>query len=53
MRNNKIFLSLVAFGLLTCVFTSCQKDSVTLRLRMANFSNDAKVHMEGLTPRWD
>ena len=57
MRNNKIFLFLATFCLTAGVFTSCQKDSVTLRLRMANFSNDTKVHMEIIngmtTPRWD
>ena len=34
-------------------FTSCQKDSVTLRLRMASFSHDGKVHMDGYMPKWD
>lgn len=53
MKNNKIFFLLVSFGLLTGFFSSCQKDSVTLRLRMANFSRDGKVHMDGLTPKWD
>lgn len=53
MRNNKIFLFLATFCLLAGVFTSCQKDSVTLRLRMASFSHDGKVHMEGYTPKWD
>ena len=53
MRNNKIFLFLATFCLMAGVFTSCQKDSVTLRLRVASFSHDGKVHMEGYTPKWD
>ena len=53
MRNNKIFLFLATFCLMAGVFTSCQKDSVTLRLRMASFSHDGKVHMDGYTPKWD
>lgn len=53
MRNNKIFLFLAIFCLTAGVFTSCQKDSVTLRLRVASFSNDGKVHMDGYTPKWD
>ena len=53
MRNNKIFLFLATFCLMAGVFTSCQKDSVTLRLRAASFSHDGKVHMEGYTPKWD
>ena len=53
MRNNKIFPFLATFCLLAGVFTSCQKDSVTLRLRVASFSHDGKVHMDGYTPKWD
>ena len=53
MRNNKIFLFLATFCLTAGVFTSCQKDSVTLRLRVASFSHDGKVHMDGYTPKWD
>lgn len=53
MRNNKIILFLATFCLMAGVFTSCQKDSVTLRLRVASFSHDGKVHMEGYTPKWD
>ena len=53
MKNNKIFFLFVSFGLLMGIFSGCQKDSVTLRLRIANFSHDGKVHMEGYTPKWD
>ena len=46
----KILLPLIA--VLACM-VSCQKDFTTLRLCVAPFENNSKVHMDGNIARWD
>lgn len=36
----------------TLLLAGCQKDTVTLRLRINNFGADGKVYMDGRLPRW-
>lgn len=36
----------------TLLLAGCQKDSVTLRIRINNFGGNGKVYMDGYLPRW-
>ena len=43
---------LVVAAISAALFTSCQKDNVTLHVRMGKFQGDSKMYMNGYSPLW-
>lgn len=52
MKQNILRSLLAVTFMATLLFSGCQKDSVTLRIRINDFGGNGKVYMDGYNPHW-
>ena len=52
MKQNILRSLLAVTFMATLLLSGCQKDSVTLRIRINDFGGNGKVYMDGYNPHW-
>ena len=52
MKQNILRSLMAVTFMVTLLFSGCQKDSVTLRIRINDFGGNGKVYMDSYNPHW-